>query len=124
MFVKLPGVDLALWLYAIEHGTRFERHCDSMGNLPTNKATLKRKINEALSQGKPVRVQVGDSPRDVDDEGWWEFYGLTGNPGPYDFIAPKPEVLRAMMEREEVAGPIRKPRRTTRTRRNGPSGGL
>ena len=82
--------------------------------------TLSASFTEALTKGKPVRLQIGDSPRDRPDEGWWEFYGLTGNPGPYDFVAPTPEVLRAMMEREEIAGPIRKPRRTKK--RSGPGG--
>jgi hypothetical protein len=122
MFIEFQGIDLPLWLYAIDHGERFERHCDQMGNLPTNKATLKRKLTEALAKGKPVRLQIGDSPRDRPDEGWWEFYGLTGNPGPYDFVAPTPEVLRAMMEREEIGGPIRKPRR--KKKRGQPGGPL
>lgn len=110
--------DLRMWLYAIEHGKHFERHCDNAGTLPTNKATLRRKLQEHLARGTQVRVRLLE--RDDPDENCWEFFGLTGNPGPYEFIAPKPEVLRTMMEREEISGDVRRVRKTRRSGTGGP----
>lgn len=108
----LPEPRRDLWPHAVKVGRSFTRWDEAKGWVFTNRATLVRRLT-ATPHG--VRVEIREDEVGP-GEHVWEFYGLSGpdNPGPYSLVSLHPDAVRADLERVELGGQLRKPRRRKR----------